>query len=504
MPLLLAIALLVAAPTRDSVHASAERTVVLRHATIVDVVGERLIADQAIVISGKRIVSVVPDRRVRVPHGAAVVDCTGQYVMPGLWDMHVHIPEIAYRADPAASAKMGWDYTSALLVANGVTGVRIPAGNLQRLQGWRRDVEKGLLIGPRMVLTGQKLGEQPVISGAPFPIRTDADARLSVRQLRDAGADFVKLSPGLPVALWRAAADEARRIGIPIVGHSPATVALTEASRLGLHSVEHLLNLPRETSLHDEPLGRPSLLEVVSKRTGQVLQWLRVVDPTAPIDEQIATHDTARAAAKFTLLHQQGTWVTPTLVLTASMLQEQDRVFANNRRRYLTRDIDIARIVDTRGFQRRLYSAQLLAFNMLLVREMQAAGVDLLAGSDAPTLSVPGFALHDELSLLVRAGLSPAAALRTATANVGRFLRADSVGVLRDGAVADVIVLAENPLRDISATRRIRGVVAGGRYFSRSALDDLLDSAAAIAAKSLEGRPATQVTDIEADTANRR
>lgn len=487
----------------DSVAAPVERTLVLRHATVVDVVGERLIPNQALIIRGKHIASIGADGAVRIPRGATVVDCAGQFVMAGLWDMHIHVPEISSPTSPSAAARMGWDYVSALLIANGVTGARVASGNLKRLQGWRDDVARETMVGPRMVLTGQKLGEQPVVLGAPFPVKTDDDARVSVRQLKGAGADFVKVSSGLPAPLWRAAADEARKLGLPIVGHVPATLPLTEASQLGLRSVEHLINIPRETSEHDAPLTQQSLSEVISRRTGKVLQWLRIVKPTSPLDEAIATHDTAKASAKFAFLHQHGTWATPTLVLTAAMLHEQDGMLAANRRRFMTSDGDVARLTDTRPLRRRLYAAQVLAFNLSLVREMHAAGVDLLAGTDAPTLNIPGFALHDELALLVHAGLTPAEALRAATASVGRFFTTDTLGVLRRGAVADVVVLAENPLRDISATRRIRGVVAAGRYYSRDALDRLLDTAADIAARSRDGGPAAQATDARSPDASR-
>lgn len=480
--LILALQLTVPCVTPECAEGQAISVLALRHATVVDVVTERLLTEQTVVVRGGIITSVGPDSSTRVPSGAQVVDCTGKFLLPGLWDMHVHVPEFSLPNDPKNAERLGLRYTSALLIANGVTGARVGSGNLKRLSEFRAEIRRGDAVGPRLVLTGQKVGEQPAVPGAPFPISSELDARLTVRLLKDRGADFVKVSSALPAPFWRATADEARKQKLPLVGHLPTTVTLVEASDLGMASVEHLFNLPRETSENDGLPNDQGLTTVLSRKTGQVLNWLRIVGPPAqPVDVAIASHDTAKSREKFSHLKARGTWVTPTLVLTSSMLQEQDRVAAYDRRRFLTRGMDSVRYVERRTVSPRMYSAQLLAFHMALVRELRDAGVSLLAGSDAPTLNVLGFALHDELQLLVRAGLTPAEALRAATSDVGRFLRADSVGVIRRGAAADLVLLDEDPLRDISATRRIRGVVAAGRFHSRIALDQMLDSAAAIA-----------------------
>ncbi len=453
----------------------------LRHATVIDLASERALPAQTIVIKGRKIVSVGPDSAAKIPPRSQVIDATGRFVIAGLWDMHVHVPELVIPGDTALSTRLGWAYMSRLLLANGVTGVRVAAGNLKRLSGFRAEVERDVMAGPHMLLTGQKVGEQPVVQGAPFPIATEDDARTSVQLLKRRGADFVKVSSALPAPLWRAVADQSRIEHLQLVGHVPTTISLLEASSLGLSSAEHLFNLPRETSEDDNLPSQQKLTTVISRKTGRVLSWLRIVDhPPDPIDVAIATHDTAKSRVKFTALRDHNTWVTPTLALTTSMLQEHDRVAAASRQRYHLDGMNGPRLVDVRSIKPRLHSAQALAFNFALVRELRDAGVGILAGTDTPALDAPGFALHDELQLLVRAGLSTAAALRSATSDVGRFLHADSIGVIRAGATADLVVLDEDPLQDISATRRIATVISAGHVYNRRSLDRMLDAAALI------------------------
>lgn len=250
----------------------------LRHATVIDLASERAVPGQTIVIRGKNIISVAPDADARIPAKAQIIDCNGRYLIAGLWDMHVHVPELVLPGDTALSTRLGWAYISRLLLANGVTGVRVASGNLKRLSGFRSQVDADVMAGPRMLLTGQKVGEQPVVQGAPFPIVTEDDARASVQLLKRRGADFVKVSSALPAPLWRAVADQSRREHLQPVGHVPTTVSLTEAASLGLSSAEHLFNLPRETAEDDNLPSQQKLTTVLSRKTGRVLSWLRIVD----------------------------------------------------------------------------------------------------------------------------------------------------------------------------------------------------------------------------------
>jgi hypothetical protein len=411
-----------------------------------------------VVVSGERITAVGRAGTVRVPRGALVVEAAGKFLIPGLWDMHVHLSTATELALPA-------------LVANGVTGVRDMGGDMDEIDGWRRRIKAGALVGPRVVRVG------PVVDGpkpdAPFRLTvTDAaEARRAVAALKRRGADAVKVHNAVPRAAYFALAGEARRLRVTFVGHIPREVTPLEASDAGQRSLEHTESL-FENVIHGA--SRRGL----SAREG--------------LAQALAAYEDERAAELFRRFRRNGTWYDPVLVTYRSFAFRADFAAAPDpRNRYAAastrRGWDKYQPVN-RGVPAETVALRKSVFARLLelVGLMRREGVGLLAGTDAGGIRdvVPGFSLHDELALLVRAGLTPSEALQAATRNPAAFLGvSDSLGTVETGKLADLVLLDASPLEDIENTRKIAAVVVGGRYIPKPELEAMLAEVEAAAGR---------------------
>lgn len=332
---------------------------------------------------------------------AVVVDGRGMYAIPGLWDVHVHLAGL----DPLPRAPEQ-------LVASGITSVRDMGGRTGELLRLRADIRSGSRVGPAIVAAG------PTLNGAAHAdfhrvVATPADATGAVQEIRAAGFDFVKVHNALAPETFFAICDAAKAAGLTVAGHVPHGVTTQEASERGLASLEHVEVL-METEIY------------------------RRDHPAPGIGEALATLDGPEGRALFDTMRRNGTAFTPTLAAYRAFVEGQDTA-------------------QGRAMGERLYShlAQ-------LVPQAHAAGVLILAGTDSR--SNVGGSLHRELALLVAAGLAPLEALRAATVNPSTFLgRADRARLER-GSEATLVLLAANPLDDISNTARIAGVVLAGRY----------------------------------------
>jgi len=433
------------------------------HVAVVDVIAGRVQPDMTVEIRGRTISAVSVGRSVRIPRRATVVDGRGKYLIPGLWDMHVHL------SFPPGAAQIFLP----LMVANGILGARDMHSFLAPIISLKRAVTSGAQIGPRLFVAGTAVdGPNSYLPGARV-VHTPDEAAAAVRELKAAGVDFIKVYSSLPKDLYLAVASGAKNEGIPFVGHVPYPVTAAEASDAGQRSLEHLTEVDVGTS-SDEAAIKAEELEAMNQKHGYI------PDP----NRLKSTFDSAKTAALFERFRQNDTWQLPTLVVFY-----QERQIAEPRvRGNVSLLVYIPKML--RHYWRSLSTdiatkmVALYAVHSDLVGRLNQAGVPILAGSDCPNPYVyPGFSLHDELGLLVRAGLTPAEALRTATINPARFLGlTDSLGVVATGKVADLVLLDGNPLQDIVNTKRIRAVIQGGRLLNRRALDGLLARAKALAA----------------------
>ncbi|MGH9390867.1 MAG: amidohydrolase family protein, partial [Vicinamibacteria bacterium] len=329
-----------------------------------------------------------------------------------------------------------------LFISNGVTGVRDMGGDLAVLLQWRNEIIKGTLPGPRLVVSGEMLdGPEPRFPSS-IAVSNPDDGRSAVRDLKRRGADFIKFQSLIPREAVLAIADEAKTLGIPFAGHVPDAVRAAEASDAGQKSFEHLIGIFEGSS----PL-EDAFLEG-GKGPGRFLQ----------------SFDASRAAKLIALLAKNETWQCPTLVWErgGSLMEERDldhdplakyapAEWKTGTWKRFTDQIVHEFNVDDLATRRRFVEKELE-----LVSEMHRAGVPFLAGTDtaAGVYVFPGFSLHEELEIFVKAGFTPAEALATATSNPARFLgMEDRLGTVEKGRLGDLVLLDRNPLDDVRNTR---------------------------------------------------
>lgn len=448
------VALLLAAPA-----AAQTGPLAIVGVTVIDATGAAPKPGMTVVINGERVHALGSTADVAVPSQARVVDGAGKFLIPGLWDMHVHWNDARYLP---------------LFIANGVTGVRVMWGDPRHF-AQRRQIAEGSLTGPRLVLAGAIIdGPKPFWPGS-IAAGTVAEGREAVRRTQEEGYDFVKVYSSLPRDVFFAIADEAKQRGIAFIGHVPDTVRVAEASDAGMTSVEHLTGLVLAVS-GDETEMRRQLAAAVRLTPPERGERLRTVGARI-----IESYDAGTAAALYAKLKANGTWQAPTFTVLRYGADPRAPEYAQDPRlRYMPPWVRTLWANDFRNRSRTPEEAasqqRLFQRRFELVGEMHRAGVGLLAGSDVLNpYCFPGFSLHDELEWLVKAGLPPIAALQAATRNPALFLgrMADS-GTVEAGKLADLVLLDADPTQDIRNTRRIAAVVANGRLFPREAIAQML------------------------------
>jgi hypothetical protein len=418
----------------------------LENATVIDATGAPPLAGASVLVRGGLIervgVGLTP------PPGAIIIDATGKFIIPGLWDMHVHMP--------------GLRESFPVLVAHGITGVReMYSGSDPALYDPWRTVPGAV----RMVVPG--MIDAPVRPPSPgFLAVGDAEeARTAVRLLAASRAEFIKVYSSLSREAYFALAEEARRIGMAFAGHVPESVSPAEAAEAGQLSQEHLINVLAAASTREAEL-RAERLALLSDPTLSVMERARRF-AWPPTEGLFDTYDPDKAARLFETFLNYGVWHTPTLVVSKYYASAD-----GGRPLPMLEGLAGEALASFRQ-----HVGRWLARHQQLVGEMHRANVGLLAGSDAgPATGLPlGISLHEELELLVASGLSPMEALQTATRNpalyFGVLLR---MGTVEPGKSADLVLLDASPLEDIRNTRRIHGVMLRGTYYTRAALDQML------------------------------
>jgi imidazolonepropionase-like amidohydrolase len=452
-----------------------ENLISLTHVSVVDVNQSRLLTDKTITIRGDRILSVSSAKKA-TPRSANEIDLRGKYVIPGLWDMHVHTAGL--NADPK------WSRTLlALLVANGVTGIRDMGGDLAALKGWKRKIADGQLIGPEIVASGPML-DSDFKDPNVINVRTPEEARKAVHDLKLEGVDFIKVLSNLDPDVYEAVAKQSKAEGLPFVGHVPPLVGTLEASRAGQKSIEHILygGFALACSAKADEL-RPKLKTAMD--TGAILKVAEV------LDEADATQDRSRCEHLWGILRQNKTWVVPTLVSTYTSAHLDELSKNDSRLAYLPPAFAGAwsyEALAKRNSQRKLdwYKRQ-VQIQSQLVLAMHAHGVRILAGTDSlDPHNIPGHSLHKELRLLTEAGFPANEALSAATTNPAEFLHRAEFGAVQKGRRADLVILDADPLADIKNTEGVFAVVLRGRYLDRAKLNELLESARAEASGAQE------------------
>ena len=434
---------------------------VLTHAAVVDVVLGTVRANQTLIVTGNRIESVSSAPYVSAPDDR-VVDAKGAFVIPGLWDMHAH----DFQSKPLNRAFL-WPVE----IANGVIGLRIMWGS----DATRAELEPNTdsTLTPKLVVGSPLLDGPRPMWGGSFSVTSDSQARRLVDSL-DGKYAFIKVYQFLEPGVFTAIADEARRKKLSVAGHLPTAVSPREAIAAGQRSFEHAIGLSLACS-RDETALRAQLVAAMRAADTGFASHTAIMfrEESAPI----ASFDAQKCATLMRDIARANVRITPTLTLWQGFVRARDpSALRDDRLRYIVPPVRAMWQGTASQPDTNLKPTAVLEQMKRLTLLASQAGVPLLAGTDAFNPFVyAGFGIHEELALMVAAGLTPLQALRTATINPAQFFGAiEYSGTIAPKKMADFVLLDGNPLLDIKNTRRIRAVVMDGRFLGRSALDSLL------------------------------
>jgi imidazolonepropionase-like amidohydrolase len=451
-----------ARPTHCANAAAGTTPLVLQGIAIVDVEKGVVRSPGTVVISADTIGRIVDGPPIDLPEDARVVDGTGLYLMPGLFDAHVHY------VDPVTFGP--------LMIANGVLFVRDMGNPTSEILVLRDNLRGGAVFGPEMVATGAMLdGNPPTIPAISIPCGTPDEGRAAVRAQVIAGVDQIKVYSGLKEEVFLAIADEAATHHVDVVGHIPEVLTVEEAADAGMKSSEHLFGFGKIVA---RLLGEP--MELATGGMGKdVPYFLRL--------HEVRKHGFQSALAR---LRSSGMHVCPTLVVFQQGARRNE-IFAGrgSLMEYASPTV--------KGIWKAVWGSQpeneivprLLSPMKEITCEIQKSGIPMMVGTDLLSPGVTaGFSVHEEMVLWQEGGIPPAEILRSATIVPARFMGvADRLGTIAEGKTASLVLLRGNPLADVHNAAQIEGVVLRGRYFSRADLDGLLDDVRRVCRQGAEG-----------------
>jgi imidazolonepropionase-like amidohydrolase len=421
--------------------ADAQDVTVFANVTVIPMDSERVLTSQTVVVRGERIEAVLDAGRAQIPAGARVIDGAGRYLVPGLAEMHAHVPQ--------GNDRRYVEEVLFLYVANGVTTARGMLGAPEHL-ALREQIKRHEVLGPRLYTSGPSLNDQSVNS--------PDDAARIVRDQARAGYDFVKVHPGPTRAEYDAAVSAGTASGIELAGHVPSDVGVWRAIEAKQATIDHLD-------------GYVEALAPTERRAQGGFFGLALAGEA----------DRNRLPALVAATVSAGVWNVPTQTLIEhwpAASPTVDELLGRPEMAYVspqTRDewANAKRQMTGAAGYDAGQARALVALRREIIEALHDAGAGLLLGSDAPQVfNVPGFSLHHELEAIVASGMTPFEALRTGTANPAAFFdAAGEFGTIRPGLAADLVLVADNPLDNVATLARPEGVMVRGRWLDRAELD---------------------------------
>ena len=439
-----------------------QRTVLIRNVNVVNVEKGIVVKDMHVLIKDSLVAEISDDKqRKNFPVADTVIDGKGKYLIPGLWDMHTH----AFAADQMFF----------LLVANGITGIRDMFDDIRNINQWRNRMRTGSLPNIDLFVSGPIVdGPKPFWPGS-VAVGNAEQGRRAVDSVKNIlKADFIKVYSLLSRESYFAIAEEAKKQNIPFAGHVPNVLTVTEAARSGQKSQEHLYGL----------------MEAASDSSDFYFQYQqgKVNDTTLKNRDYrkkflLRTYNAEKLNSLLKEIKTTDTWISPTLTVNYGFAYMDDTALLNSpRMQYMGvffRDFwDYRKDFRFKTFTEETFALSKKEFDIKLkiVKAVHDAGIPIIAGTDFPNPHCyPGFSLHDELRFYVKAGLSPAQALRTATLNPALYFNIEKThGTISPGKTAHLVLLSDNPLSDIANTQKIEMVILRGKLYTRKDLDELL------------------------------
>ena len=420
--------------------------IVIHSVNVIPMDSERVMANQTVLIRNGKIETILSTTSTQFEN-ALVIDGKGKYVLPGLTEMHAHVPPSG-NMDEMKEVLL-------LFAANGVTNIRGMLGHPNHLE-LRAMIQNGEVIGPRFITSG------PSFNGNS--VKSKEQGAEMVRQQKTAGYDFLKIHPGISKENFAAIAQTAKEVNISMAGHVPFDVGVWRAIDARYATIDHLDGFIESLV--------PGIENVSEQENGFFGMGVA------------ARADTNKIAPLVKALKENNIWVVPTQALAERWMSPVEATVFDNAPEMIYMSPNTRtqwqnaknNLLNSPAYDK-IAMNDFLALRRKLIYELQRNGVGLLLGADAPQVyNVPGFASHHELNYMVDAGLTPFEALQTATINVGKFLNNPDLGIVKQGAVADLILLNENPLENINHTTSIDGVVLNGKWLSKQWINETLKS----------------------------
>jgi imidazolonepropionase-like amidohydrolase len=410
----------------DQLSPKTNQPLVLLGGTIIDVTGKPPIENSAVVIQGDRIIAAGPRSQLKIPNRATTIDATGKFLVPGLWDMHAHLYQVEF--GPA-------------YLAAGITTTRDVGNEIEYGTTMRDAAKQGRGLGPRMLLAGYIDGKN---EGRSFDVQVDtpAEARAAVQRYKNAGFEQIKIRDHVKPDILKVITAEAHRLGMTVTGHVPESMNAIEAVEAGMDQINHL------------NFVAPALEPKAEGSKGNLSNEL----------------DSPRAKQSLKFFKDRGTVIDPTIATLELMLRPKSTPIESFEPGVTKVAGELLEQINQKGSPPEAAEEMRIALEYLLniIGALHREGIPIIAGTD---VSVPAYSLHRELELYVKAGLTPLEAIQAATITPARVMKLDNqVGTIEAGKRVDILILAANPLANISNIRKAKFVVAQGRLFDCSKL----------------------------------